>query len=589
MTRLPITISELRALPDAFSPYLRALLAASLALAASVIAAAQTPSPAEYRGFWVDTFNTRLNTPEDVAAVVARAQQAHANLLFVQVRRRGDAWYLNSLEPPPDGVPLARDFDPLQEIVGQAHAAGVEVHAHVVVADIWNQTTLPISPSHVFNLHGLTPSGGNQPGRANWLTRTTQPDGNGTSYGGHRFGADFWIDPGHPDAAAYTANVIARLVSGYGIDGLHLDRLQYPEFGSANAPPSQAAAPFANVGYNDTSLERYRRRYALPADYTPSAGDASWVEWRRDQVTALMRRLYLTTVAVKPTIVVSAALFAGGEAPETDEDWAVAEPAARVFQDWRAWLDEGILDVAVPTIYRAEHVQADAESFARWTAWAESHASGRAVAIGVGAYLNSIEGTLRQTRLALTRPSAESLTAAAPAARGVVLFSMGAHNAPVNQNPLSPTQRDTPYRAFEDLASALTTGRTTGGQAVELIAFTPVFGTPAATPALPWKAAATTGHLMGVVTTSNGAAVDSAAVAIETAGALSTTLAAARTDGSGFYGRTGLLPGEYRVVVTPLGEGSRRSVCTVTITAGAVSTLNLRLDPATPLGAVCTQ
>jgi uncharacterized lipoprotein YddW (UPF0748 family) len=578
-------------LPGACSLFVRALLIALCLVAAGTAAEAQTPTPAEYRGFWVDTFNTRLNTAEDVQAVVSRAQQARANLLLVQVRRRGDAWYLNSLEPPPDGIALARDFDPLQEIIGQAHAAGVQVHAYVVVADIWHQTTLPTNPSHVFSLHGLTPVGATQPGRANWLTRTQQPDGNGTSYGGHRFGNDFWIDPGHPDAAAYTADVIARLVSSYDIDGLHLDRLQYPDFGPASAPQapttSTLAQPYANVGYNDTSLERYRRRYALPADYVPAADEPSWVEWRRDQVTALMRRIYLATIAAKRTLVVSAALYAGGEPPETDEGWGVSEPAARVFQDWRAWLDEGILDVAMPMVYRTEHTAAGAESFARWSTWIDGHGYGRGVAVGVGAYLNSVEGTLRQSRRGLARPTGEAAASTGPAARGVVLFSMGAHNAPVNQNPLALTQRDTPYRAFDDLASALVTGRTSSGQPLELAAVAPVFGTTAAVPVLPWKAAPTTGHLMGIVNTSTGAAADSAAITLETAGPVTSTIAAARTDGNGFYGRTALPPGDYRVVVSPLGEGSRRSVCTVTITAGAVSTLNLRIDSASPTTASC--
>jgi uncharacterized lipoprotein YddW (UPF0748 family) len=574
-------------LAAATSSTLRALIVALCLVGGVVAAHAQTP--AEYRGFWVDTFNTRLNTAEDVEAVVSRARQARANLLLVQVRRRGDAWYLDSLEPPPDGVAIAPDFDPLREIIGQAHAVGLQVHAHVVVADIWNQTTLPTAPSHVFNLHGLSPDGANQPGRANWLTRTLQPDGNGTSYGGHRFGADFWIDPGHPDAAAYTASVIARLVSSYDIDGLHLDRLQYPEFGPASgpAPPTtpELSQSYASVGYNDASLERYRRRYVLPADYMPGSAEPSWVEWRREQVTALMRRLYLTTLAMKPRLVVSASLFAGGEPPESEAGWALSEPAARVFQDWRAWLEEGIVDLATPMVYRAEHVQAGAESFARWASWIDSHGYGRAVAIGVGAYLNSIEGTLRQARRAAA-PAADAPAATAPGARGVVLFSMGAHNAPVNQNPLSLTQRDTPYRAFGDLAAALTTGRTAGGQALEIAALAPVFGVEATTPTLPWKAAPTTGALMGVVTTSSGAAVDSAAIALETVGAQTSTLAAARTDGNGFYGRTGLLPGEYRVVVS-LDGGSRRSQCAVAVTAGAVSTLNLRLDIAAPQGATC--
>ena len=69
------------------------------------------------------------------------------------MRRRGDAWYLNSVEPLPDGVAIASDFDPLQDMVAQAHDAGLQIHAYVVVADIWNQIVPPANPTHVFNQH----------------------------------------------------------------------------------------------------------------------------------------------------------------------------------------------------------------------------------------------------------------------------------------------------------------------------------------------------------------------------------------------------------------------------------------------------
>src|SRR5215510_10857912 len=124
---------------------------------ASVKSSAQSVS--QYRAFWVDTFNTTLNNHNDVVAVVNNAKAAKANAIVAQVRRRGDSWYLNSLEPPPDLVPIAAGFDPLQDLIMEAHANGIEVHAFVIIGAVWNRipgTTsgLPSSPNHVFRLHG---------------------------------------------------------------------------------------------------------------------------------------------------------------------------------------------------------------------------------------------------------------------------------------------------------------------------------------------------------------------------------------------------------------------------------------------------
>src|SRR5687767_10891861 len=170
----------------------------------------------EVRGFWVDTFNTVLNNHADVVAVVDQAVAANSNTIFAQVRRRGDSWYLNSLEPPADRTPIQAGFDPLLDLIIEAHSRDprLEVHAFVIVNAVWGRAPNvfpPVDPNHVFNLHGGYAPATNTivPGPDNWLTRTLLPEGTaGITFQGHRFGNDFWIDAGHPDAASYTAGVI---------------------------------------------------------------------------------------------------------------------------------------------------------------------------------------------------------------------------------------------------------------------------------------------------------------------------------------------------------------------------------------------
>jgi uncharacterized lipoprotein YddW (UPF0748 family) len=574
------------------STLLRLLVVLVVLIASCVEASAQSttlaPGP-QYRAFFVDTYNSSLSNTADVAAVVSHAQAANANVVIVQVRRRGDAWYLDTSEPLPEAVSIADGFDPLRDLLVQAHGAGLQVHAWVVLGPIWSALTVPANPNHVFAQHGFN-GVGLLAGRANWLTRTLLPDSALTSAGGYRFGSDFWLDFGHPDAAAYTAGVVAQLVANYDIDGLHLDRLQYPDpanTGVTPPPGATAAATTASVGYNDTSLARFRHRYGLPDSAAPpAADDPSWNDWRRAQVSALMRRIYLETIAAKPTIQVSAGLVATGNSPSGDDDWNGSDAAARTFQDWRSWLQEGILDIAVPLNFRPEHQGPQADAFTAWLNWTRAHLYQRAALMGLGAYLNADEGTLRQIRRSLDVMDGNAL-------RGVAIYSMGAHNAPVNNNPFAvPSQRDTPYRTFDDLASGLRTGKTQSGQALEQRAGTGVFA-PTAVPALApltWKATPTTGHLKGIVRTTDGSAVDSADVLIESQALLIDGSASAQTttDGNGFYGRVGLQSGTYRVTVMPAGDGRHASQCTIDVAAGSVSTLDLQIDPGHPANAVCT-
>src|SRR5262245_28440173 len=109
---------------------LSTLLLIGLSLA-TVKASAQSVS--QYRAFWVDTFNTTLNNHNDIVAVVNNAKAAKANAIVAQVRRRGDSWYLNSIEPQQDFLPIVAGFDALQEFVVIVDDIGCRVYVLVIV------------------------------------------------------------------------------------------------------------------------------------------------------------------------------------------------------------------------------------------------------------------------------------------------------------------------------------------------------------------------------------------------------------------------------------------------------------------------
>jgi uncharacterized lipoprotein YddW (UPF0748 family) len=547
-----------------------------------------------YRAFWADTFNTALNNHADIVNVVNQIKAAKCNAVFAQVRRRGDAWYLNSVEPKPDFVNIAAGFDPLADLIAEAHANGIEVHAFVILGAAWNKNpTLPPSATggpptnanHVFNLHGgfNATTGMIDGGPNNWLTRTLLPDQTGISFGGYRFGNDFWLDFGHPGAAEYLVDALMHLVRSYDIDGLHLDRIRYPELNVSGQTPSTGA----NIGYNDTSAARFLRRYGLPAGTVPAQNDANWVQWRRDQVTNLVRRIYLNAVAVKPNLKVSAALIAFGNGPTTEAAWNSAEAYWRVYQDWRAWTEEGILDLAIPMVYKTEHTAAGATAFDQWAEWTKNHQYNRAALMGNGNLLNAVEGTLRQTRRALAPSTTGN------AAKGVVFFSQATNNVAVTANPYSfPPNQNTPVRPFAEFASGLTTGRSVDGATqYEDTAANPtaVFANLAPAPALPWKTNPAQGHLMGFIFDENGQPVDTGAVVIERIAApakkrkpqtLNRTVVNTATDGGGFYGGVDLDPGTYRVTVTPVGQAPFIAPNAMEVRAGQVTRLNVNINRA---------
>jgi len=59
-------------------------------------------------------------------------------------------------------------------------------------------------------------------------------------------------------------------------------------------------------------------------------------------VTNLVRGIYQGALAIKPQVKLSAAVIPWGDGPRTDADWQKTSAYSSVFQDWRAWLEEGI-------------------------------------------------------------------------------------------------------------------------------------------------------------------------------------------------------------------------------------------------------
>src|SRR5690606_21928863 len=111
----------------------------------------------------------------------------------------------------------------------------------------------------------------------------------------------------------------------------------------------------------------------------------AWADFRREQITELVARIYRDVKARRPEVVVSAAVVADAE-----------DAYSHRFQDWRRWLADGILDIAVPMAYTA-----DDGRFTRQIGEArEAAGSARRTWAGIGAYLNGFDGTLAKIDIA---------------------------------------------------------------------------------------------------------------------------------------------------------------------------------------------
>ncbi|MEG4529132.1 family 10 glycosylhydrolase [Microcoleus sp. D2_18a_D3] len=488
---------------------------------------------AEFRAFWVDAFNPGFKTPQEVTKLIADAQRANANAIVAQVRRRGDAFYTSAIEPRTLDPNVPPGFDPLQDLIDKAHAAGIEVHAWMVTLPVVSGAKLPAG--HVWQQHG--PSA---PGNDNWAMLT---------YGGESPG---FLDPGHPDAVDYTVSVYLDLIKRYDVDGVQLDYVRY-------------GGP--TWGYNPTAIARFNQQTGRSGKPAPT--DPAWMQWRRDQVTNLVRKLYVESLAIKPRVKITAATIAWGDGPQNDAGWYQTQPYKEVLQDWRAWLEEGIIDMAMPMTYQREYKRSQKLAYDRWIEFAKDHQYNRQIAIGPGNYLNYIEDTLAQVRRA-EQPSAKGNHVA-----GTVLYSYASSNVYTNVELRSGGSGDLPRQPWKYVPQSNDLFYTALSQPSQYVdAATgktyetqPVWATAAAVPDMPWKSRPTTGAIAGNLQQCTQTC-DGASLTLQSIDAAA-KVRQLRADGKGWFGAIELSPGTYQLKVD-----SSQIQQTVNVVAGEVTKVN---------------
>jgi uncharacterized lipoprotein YddW (UPF0748 family) len=506
------------------------VVAAALALAPATMAAGETDPPEEFRAFWADAFNVGIYDQAQVDQLVSDATDANANALIVQIGRRFDCFCNDALYPRTDAAIAPAPYDPLAALLEAAHAEGLEVHAWVNATTLWNLATPPSSPDHAFNQHGPDAEG-----RDRWLAR--QYDGT------ELIGNNAHIDPGHPDAVDYVVAGIRSIVDNYDVDGINLDYIRYPDWNTTTT--------YSDWGYNETALARFQA--ATGRDDVPEPDDPEFSDWRRDQVTALVRRIYLELYEADPSVALSADTVTYAFGPQTMGSWEDTRPYAEVLQDWRGWMEEGILDLNVPMNYKRNWLEDQAQMYSEWTEVIADWQYDRQAIVGTAAYLNDIDDTVAQIREALTP------TAAGNQAVGWIGYSYA--------NPTQDGIGQPPaFRAEERAAliEALTVDSPDGDA--------PVFAEEAVVPERTWKTQPTAGHIAGDVVLRDGTAVDQVEGQLVQRGQ---GVATATTDGAGWFGFVDVDPGRYQVRVArdaAVGSGPAN----VVVEAGDLADAQLR-------------
>jgi uncharacterized lipoprotein YddW (UPF0748 family) len=389
-----------------------ALLAAAPVLFATAPSTSLSEKAEEVRGLWV--LRSSLATPQSISNLVRAARASGFNTLFVQVRGRGEAYYVSAIDPRASELAAQPEtFDPLASVLAAARDAGLRVHAWVNVNLVASAADLPDDRRHVVYRH------------PDWLMvprsiaqELRGVDGHSPAYAGkiarwsrvqRQQVEGLYLSPILPEAATYTQAVVSELVSRYDLDGVHLDYVRYPN--SDFDYSRYAVAEFrAEIGPTLPSPQRAAldRQSEIDPFVYPDTLPEEWAQFRRARLSSLAMRLRSAVKRARPNAVMTAAVV-----PDAGEAYSER------LQDWRTWLESGILDAVCPMAYTS-----DAATFARQIADARAVAGSRGVWAGIGAWRLSPEQTIEHISLARKAGAA-----------GLVLFSYDGLTGPAQSRP----------------------------------------------------------------------------------------------------------------------------------------------------------
>ena len=228
-------------------------------------------------------------------------KEANFNTVLFQTRLRGDVVYPSLYETFAESLAgeTGRNpgYDPLKFAIEECHKRGLELHAWIVCIPIGNDRQVKLL------------------GKSSVVKKN--PDMC------IHFKKAWYLDPGNPNTAGYLSAIAKEITTCYDIDGIHLDYIRYPENGE-NFPDNKTF-----------------RKYGKGKDIS---------QWRRDNITAIVRRIYNEVKSIKPWVKVSSSPV--GKYNDTrrysSKGW---NAYSAVYQDVKLWLKTGIQDVIFPMMY----------------------------------------------------------------------------------------------------------------------------------------------------------------------------------------------------------------------------------------------
>ena len=293
----------------------------------------------ENRAMW---YRSTEKSDEEVRATLTKLKNLHVNALYLETWYEGTCPGFIDVE----GVKHSSangNYDALEGFIRLGHEMGIEIHA-------WVENFFV----------GFTASKNGPNGNADTFTSKMASlfadklliDKAGRNYFYYHENASFvFMNPFDAECRAKIIEIYKELVTKYGIDGLHLDYIRFPELNYIDG--------VSDFGYNEDIIAAFAKETGIVSDphnfKSGSSEQKAWIDFRCSIITGFVKEVRDAILKINPDIWISAATY-----PNVDD------AHDNIFQDVRTWVKNGWMDEVFSMSYGTdnEYVGSNAAAYA---------------------------------------------------------------------------------------------------------------------------------------------------------------------------------------------------------------------------------
>ena len=286
-------------------------------------------------GTWISIFSKEnvLQSTDNIDHLLDVAQSSGIDDIYIQIYRADKAYYNSSITDasPYENLLSQAGTDTFEYLIKESKGRGISVHAWINLLSIAQNKDANIiktlgKSALTLDQHGRTSLKDKNDPLDKYYLRETQ----------------FFLEAGNPGVRKYLSEIAGEIVKKYpDLTGIHLDYIRYP-FIVPFIPGSRFTSHGISYGYGKENLDAFKRSSGIDiaSDKYSRRNFLLWDNWRRDNVTSLVRDISEKVRDLNPDLKISCTISS-----------SIERTYFVTLQDWTLWIDKDYIDYVVAMDY----------------------------------------------------------------------------------------------------------------------------------------------------------------------------------------------------------------------------------------------